>query len=111
MRFRGAPPPRVRVWCDQCGPVTVTFPEVTVRYCTSNGRGQYRFRCPDCSMTCVVDVHPYTLRDLLLFTGPEQSYPLRFEEWSLPAELDERPPGPPFTNVDIILWQRELEQL
>ena len=72
----------IRASCETCGDVELTTADVRVRVCTSDNRGEYSFRCPDCDMTVVKGAEPRTI-DLLVASG------VQLDTWSLPAELGE----------------------
>lgn len=85
----------IRATCAICGDVQLTTDDVTVRVCTSNDEGEYRFRCPTCDEVVVRSAEQRTI-DLLLAAGVEYS------TWSLPAELFEERSGAPITHDDLI---------
>lgn len=114
MRFRGVPPiPVARVKCDDCGEVNLEFPEITVRVCVDTHEAEYRFRCPHCLKVCIEPVVVDGLYQQLIVRTMKGRYahPMRLECWWLPSELFERPAGPPLTNVDLVLFQRQLAEL
>jgi hypothetical protein len=86
---------QVVVECPDCGEVRVPPREVTVRNCLDNGTWSYRFTCPRCHGRTV---GKSVEAALLNAVGAGAS----LEEWTLPAELLERPDGPPFTLVDVL---------
>jgi hypothetical protein len=86
---------RIKAECPRCGAVRLTPREVTVRVCTDDGSGAYRFRCPTCTTAALHGASP-AICALLRQAGCVE------EAWSLPAELGERPTGPSLTNDDLL---------
>jgi hypothetical protein len=86
---------KIKAECPRCGNVRLTPPEVTVRVCTDDGQGAYRFRCPTCETAALHEASP-AICSLLRQAGCAE------EAWSLPAELDERPTGPTLTADDLL---------
>jgi hypothetical protein len=86
---------RIKAECPRCGAVRLTPHDVTVRVCTDDGSGAYRFRCPTCTNAAIHEASPAILA-LLRQAGCDE------EAWSLPAELGERPTGPTLTADDLL---------
>jgi predicted RNA-binding Zn-ribbon protein involved in translation (DUF1610 family) len=87
--------PRIVVLCPDCGEQRVAPDDVTVRNCLDDGAWSYRFTCPECGG---ITVGESVERSLLDAVGAGA----HFEEWTLPAELLERPDGPPFCLADVL---------
>jgi len=87
--------PRLRVHCPDCSVVRVPATEVTLRNCVDDGRWDYWFLCPGCGRlsagisTSWLAVEAFAAGSAL-------------EVWHLPAELQERPGGPPLSLVDLV---------
>jgi uncharacterized heparinase superfamily protein len=92
----------IRATCSQCGDVQLTTADVSVRVCTSNEQGEYRFRCPTCQEMVIRSAEPRTI-DLLLAAG------VQYSTWALPSELFETHVGNPFTHDDLIDFHTFLE--
>jgi len=85
----------VRAQCPVCGDVQLGINDLTVRVHDDDTAGDYRFRCPECAQMVT---RPASSRivDLLMSAGAAE------ERWSWPAELAERPSGPPLTPDDLL---------
>ncbi len=83
------------VQCPECGVARVAADQVTVRRCVESGAGSYRFTCPTCQLLTVGESAMSALmRAVDAGAG--------FETWNVPA-AEERPDGPPFTVVDVLV--------
>ena len=91
----------IRATCADCGDVELTTADVNVQVCTEDNRGTYRFRCPKCRMIVVKPAEHRTI-DLLVASG------VALSTWDLPAELLERPAGPPLTHDDVLEFHHAL---
>jgi len=67
-----------------------------------DGQGTYTFRCPTCDERVSKVAEPVVV-EVLLASG------VALEAWRLPAELAERPGGPPITHDDLLEFHLELE--
>ena len=76
--------------------------ELVLRVCMDDGRGEYAFRCPTCEERVSKAAEPVVV-EVLLASG------VALEAWSFPAELAERPSGPPITYDDVLEFHLELE--
>jgi hypothetical protein len=86
----------VRAQCPACGDVALEIDDLTVRVCDDGvTSGAYRFRCPGCRDT-VTRPASERIVDLLVSAGATH------ETWRWPAELSERPGGPPLTPDDLL---------
>jgi len=86
----------VRAQCPTCGDISLGIGDLTVRICADGVTpGAYRFRCPACG-EAVTRTASERIVDLLVSAGAAQ------EPWSWPAELRERPTGPPLTPDDLL---------
>jgi endogenous inhibitor of DNA gyrase (YacG/DUF329 family) len=86
----------VRAQCPDCGDVSLAIADLTVRaYDDGTTRSEYRFECPVCRRP-VVRAASERIVDLLLSAGAP------CETWTWPAELRERPGGPPLTPDDLL---------
>jgi hypothetical protein len=86
----------VRAQCPACGDVRLRIDQLTVRVCDDAVTpGMYRFRCPACERTVSRDASPRIV-ELLMSAGAVH------ERWAPPAELTERPAGPPLTHDDLL---------
>ncbi len=104
----------VRANCETCGTVFVPAAAITVRLAPGEIEGNYEFCCPSC-MTLVVRVTSPDTAGLLLKNGSRQG------DWNIPAEVGERPDGPPINHNDLIdfhemiwdetQWHGALDQL
>jgi uncharacterized Zn finger protein len=86
---------KIVVRCPDCGESRVQVGEVTLRECVDTGGWTYRARCPQCGVL-FVDVTQRDAALRVLVAGAP------VESWLLPAELDERPDGPPLTLTDLL---------
>lgn len=91
----------IRASCRECGDVELTTGDVHVRTCLDDGSGTYRFRCPVCRMTEVKSADDRTVQ-LLVSAG------VSYSEWTLPAELQERPMGDAITHDDLLDFHTAL---
>ena len=86
----------VRAQCPDCGDVSLGIADLTVRTVTDRATpSEYRFRCPTCGHQ-VTRAASERIVDLLLSAGAPS------ETWTWPAELRERPGGPPLTPDDLL---------
>jgi predicted RNA-binding Zn-ribbon protein involved in translation (DUF1610 family) len=86
----------VRAQCPDCGDVSLEIADLTVRtYTDGVTRAEYRFPCPGCGRL-VTRAASERIVDLLLSAGAP------CEEWTWPAELRDRPGGPPLTPDDLL---------
>ncbi len=85
----------IRATCSECGDVELRSRDLQVRICADNDAGTYIFRCPICQMTEVKNADDQVI-DILVAAG------VRCTQWRLPAELVERPLGPPITHDDVL---------
>jgi hypothetical protein len=85
----------IRVTCGACGDVELTAEEMRVRRCVETGAATYVFICPDCHMAEVRTAEEHVVEVL-------RSAGVVCAEWQLPAELGERPIGPPLTHDDLL---------
>jgi predicted RNA-binding Zn-ribbon protein involved in translation (DUF1610 family) len=86
----------VKAQCPTCGDVSLGIEHLTVRTCSDGDTpATYRFRCPSCAETVTRDASPRIV-DLLVSAGAPE------EQWHWPAELSERPGGPPLTADDLL---------
>jgi hypothetical protein len=92
---------RIKAECPGCGPVRMRPDSVVLRVCRDDGVVTYRFVCPTCDE--IVD-HAAGPR----VYGLLQEVGVRTEVWSWPAELNERPDGPPFTHDDLLDFHQLL---
>ena len=74
---------------------------VTVRACLDTEEWSYRFTCPKCQLRTVGACATERLMDAMN-AGAD------FEAWSLPAEFEERPDGPPLNAFDVLELHRLL---
>lgn len=91
----------IKVTCWDCGDVELRVGDVTVRLCADTDEGTYVFRCPRCELPAVRSAEPLIV-ELLVHSG------VRLEHWTLPAELSERPGGPPLRPDDLIDFHEML---
>ena len=86
----------VRAECPDCGDVSLGIDDLTVRTATDGvTQAEYRFLCPSCGRQ-VTRAAGERIVDLLLSAGAPS------EVWTWPAELRERPGGPPLTPDDLL---------
>jgi predicted RNA-binding Zn-ribbon protein involved in translation (DUF1610 family) len=86
----------VRAECPACGDVQLGIDGLTVRVCDDDHvAATYRFRCPDCE-SVVNRSASSRIVELLVSAGAH------YETWHAPAELSERPGGPPLTHDDLL---------
>jgi len=69
--------------------------DLTVRVCADSDSGTYTFDCPRCGDVVARDASPRILA-LLVTAG------VHAEVWYQPAEILERPDGPPLTADDLL---------
>jgi hypothetical protein len=95
---------KVLATCDKCGHIELD--ELVVRRCVDTGQVDYRFRCPICSMFAVKPLVPHVFELLMRAGAP-------LEQWTLPAELRERPGAdvPPICADDLIDFHADLDKL
>jgi hypothetical protein len=92
----------IKTTCGDCGDVELGAGDVTVRLCADTDEGTYVFRCPRCELAAVRAAEPLIV-ELLVHAG------VRLEHWTLPAELSERPGGPPLSHDDLIDFHEILQ--
>ncbi|HEX6311404.1 MAG TPA: hypothetical protein VF152_07225 [Acidimicrobiia bacterium] len=85
----------IRAQCPSCGDVRLTAADVTVRVCSDDDSGAYRFRCPGCDAPVTKPASAHVV-ELLVSSG------VRVETWRRPAELLESHDGPPLTPDDLL---------
>lgn len=95
---------KIKATCPKCGDVDLQSRDLTIRTCIEVWCSEYIFRCPKCRF---VQIKPATemVVEILLAAG------VRSVEWTLPAELNERPSNlPDITVDDFIDWHQMLEK-
>ena len=92
---------RVVVHCSTCGDVRIGSSEVTIRNCVEDDAWSYWFTCPSCGCRATARTRRGSAFDAICAGAT-------LETWRLPAELDERPNGPPLTFIDLLELQRLL---
>lgn len=85
----------VIVDCPDCSTVRVPSTEIVVRWCADDQSCSYRTQCPRCGFAFVAATSE-TLAQTTIGAGA------RVEVWSRPAEVDERPAGPPIELADLL---------
>jgi hypothetical protein len=85
----------IRAQCPTCGDVRLTAADLTVRVCSDDDRGSYRFRCPGCEAPVAKPASAHIV-ELLVSSG------VPLEMWRRPAELLENRSGPPLTPDDLL---------
>ena len=86
----------VRAQCPACGDVQLGIKDLTVRVCDDDATtATYRFRCPGCESIVSRAASPRII-ELLVSAGAH------YELWQPPAEIGERPGGPPLTADDLL---------
>jgi hypothetical protein len=93
---------RIRVTCRSCGVLRLEAGAVGGRHCLDTGAASYHFTCPTCGL---LETQPMdaALLPALRHAGAT------ITEWSLPAELRERPTGAPLGLDDLIDLNLALE--
>jgi hypothetical protein len=86
---------QIVVECPDCGDLRIAPEDVTVRSCIDTDAWSYRFTCPECHLRTIGCSTTAALLDAV-DAGAD------FEAWTLPAELGERPEGPPFVLADVL---------
>ena len=81
--------------CSGCGHVKIDAYQVTIRHCIDADDWAYWFVCPTCRGRSTA---PANRRAALEAVSAGSAW----DTWTVPAEVNERPVGPPFTNVDIL---------
>ncbi len=94
-KHRGVEVAKIRASCPTCGDVELTTDDVVVRVCADDNSGTYTFQCSVCSTNVVKPAEQHIV-DLLAASG------VKVVVWTLPAELNERPVGEPFTHDDLL---------
>ena len=94
--------PLIRATCSDCGDVELGTRDLVVRLCEDTESGTYVFRCPSCDTPVVRPADRSTI-DVLVSSG------CRLELWNMPAELEQRPTGGPFTHDDLIDFHEILD--
>jgi hypothetical protein len=92
----------VRASCAECGDVELALAGLSLRVCVDDGQGTYAFDCPICGERVIKPAAP-TVVQVLLSAG------LEMETWTLPAELAERPSGPPISHDDLLEFHLTLQ--
>ena len=93
----------IRAACPRCGDVKLRSRDLTVRVCADADSGTYTFDCPRCGDVVARDASPRILA-LLVTAG------VHAEVWHQPAEILERPDGPPITADDLLDFHLLLNQ-
>lgn len=93
---------RIKAQCPTCGDMILHQSELQLRVCVDNDRAEYLFRCPVCDMTVSKGCSDRIV-DRLIDVG------VPLTEWSLPAELFERPSGPPISHRDLVRFRLTLQ--
>jgi hypothetical protein len=75
--------------------VRVAPGEVTIRNCVDDDGWSYWFICPSCRLRAAARTRRGSAFDAI-YAGST------LDTWRLPAELDERPAGPPLTFIDFL---------
>ena len=91
----------IRATCPDCGDVVVTREDMRVRICAEDSSGSYQFPCPSCDSSVVRDAEERIIQ-LLLAGGVEA------DVWHLPAEIFERPSGPPISHDELLDFHAAL---
>ena len=86
---------RLRVSCLGCGHVRVSPSDVTIRSCVNTDEWSYWFRCPSCHIRTSATTGRRAALDAI---GAGSA----LVTWTVPAEVNERPDGPPITLVDLL---------
>jgi hypothetical protein len=92
---------RIVVQCPECGDMRVPPEVVTVRACLDTEAWSYRFTCPKCHLRTIGTCASTPLLEAM-------NAGAHFEAWTLPAEIGERPSGPPINVVDLLELHRLL---
>jgi hypothetical protein len=87
--------PAIRTTCPHCGPLSLAGDGINVRVCANDRRASYWFCCPECGTRVAFALSRRKL-ELLIEFG------FAFDVWTMPAEVDERPDGPPLTLDDVL---------
>lgn len=87
--------------CPTCGEIELRAEQLWLVLEEPTGQAHVDFRCPRCAETISYQVEGETLEVLL------ELVPV--EEVRLPAEIFERPAGPPLTTDDLIDLMLDLE--
>jgi hypothetical protein len=93
--MQDATPTNIRVECSRCGQVRLASVKVTIRCCVDTGKWSYWFTCPNCETRAAGSTSQGRALAAVNAGSP-------YESWTLPAERNERPAGPPLTLVDLI---------
>lgn len=93
----------IRAQCPSCGDVRLTAGDLTVRVCSDDDSGSYRFRCPGCDTPVSKPASTHVV-ELLISSG------VPLEMWRQPAELSEPRSGPPLTPDDLLDFHVLLQQ-
>ena len=88
-------PTRIVANCSTCGHVKVAPSEVTIRNCVDNDGWSYWFICPSCRCRAAASTRRGSAFDAVCAGSA-------LDIWRLPAELDERSDGPPFSYIDLM---------
>jgi hypothetical protein len=91
----------IRATCSDCGDVELRSRDLRVRSCTDTDESTYVFRCPVCRMIEVRPAEQHVV-DVLLAAG------VRFEQWRLPAELNEARTGQAINHDDVLDFHQLL---
>jgi hypothetical protein len=93
----------IRAQCPTCGDVRLSAGDLTVRVCSDDDSGSYRFRCTGCGAPVAKPASSHIV-ELLVSSG------VRLEMWRRPAELFEYHSGPALTPDDLLDFHVALEQ-
>src|SRR5688500_6703066 len=85
----------IRGACPRCGDLKLRLRRLTVRVRADADSRTYTFDCPRCGDVVASDASPRILA-LLVTAG------VHAEAWHQPAEILDRPGGPPLTADDLL---------
>jgi len=88
-------PTRIVANCPSCGDVKVAPSDVTIRNCVDDDSWSYWLICPSCRHRAAAQTQRRPAFGAICAGAT-------LDTWRLPAELDERPDGPPLTFVDVL---------
>jgi len=92
----------IKASCSNCGDVTLTSRDITVRVCSADYNGSYHFTCPRCDQIETRTADPRVV-ELLVTSG------VRLVTWHLPEELHESHSGEPIAYEDLLAFNEILK--
>jgi len=93
----------IKATCPTCGEVELTPDDIELRVCNFAPASYYVFECPMCLASVRKPADDRVIQ--LLISGGVHAV-----VWEYPAEVTERPDGPPLTHDDLLDFHLLLDQ-